>query len=203
MRTILTEFDASLECLKNNFYFSFLSLNFISQRPFYYDIVLPLNLVQNIVTAKSLNEFDEDGIAEYLNSIRRHFLNDLVIAYERYSTLMITSHINNQIRMEPETFNNRNVNSITFENLADLYKPDEIVFLTQLRRLRNCIVHFNGRYAVTNKLLYTFGKNTYNSVGKEGEDISIEFESIVWIFDELKRIVSNGNANYFLAYPKN
>jgi len=85
--------------------------------------------------------------------------------------------------------------------LVNIYSPDGLNFLIQLRRLRNSIVHFNGHYSVTNQLNYTFGTNTYNSIGNEGNNISIEFDSILWIFDELRRIVRSGNANYFTHYP--
>jgi hypothetical protein len=200
MQTIIPEFEGSIERIRNNFYFSFLAVNFINQRPFYNDIVLPLNSTNNIMSANSINSFDQDGVTEYGNSIRRHFLNDMVIAYERYSMLMIASHQNGQIRTEPETLNNRNIGANNFEQLANVYSPNELIFLVQLRRLRNCIVHFNGHYSVTNQLNYTFGTNIYNSLGNEGNDISIEFDSILWIFDELTRIVRSGNANYFSRY---
>jgi hypothetical protein len=201
MQTIITEFEGSIERIRNNFYFSFLAVNFINQRPFYNDIILPLNSIHNIMTANSINSFDQDGVTEYKNSIRRHFLNDMVIAYERYSMLMIASHLNGQVRTEPETLNNRNIGANDFEHLVNIYSPDGLNFLIQLRRLRNSIVHFNGHYSVTNPLNYTFGTNTYNSVGNEGDNISIEFDSIQWIFDELRRIVRSGNDDYFTHYP--
>jgi len=115
MQTIIAEFEGSIERIRNNFYFSFLAVNFINQRPFYNDIVLPLNSVNNIMSANSINSFDQDGVTEYGNSIRRHFLNDMVIAYERYSMLMIASHLNGQVRTEPETLNNRNIGANNFE----------------------------------------------------------------------------------------
>jgi len=64
MRTILPEFIGSMERIKNNFYFSFLSLNFLNLRPFNQDIVLPVNMSQNIMTAQSLISFDNDGVQE-------------------------------------------------------------------------------------------------------------------------------------------
>ncbi|MDP3314072.1 hypothetical protein [Lutibacter sp.] len=79
MTTILNEFNGSIERIRNNFYFSFLALNFVNQRPFRDEVILPVNLTENIMTAISLNSFDLDGVNEYGNSIRRHFLNDLVI----------------------------------------------------------------------------------------------------------------------------
>ena len=88
METILNEFNGSIERIRNNFYFSFLALNFLNQRPFNKDVVLPVNMADNLMTAKSINSFDQDGVTEYGNSIRRHFLNDIVIAYERYSMMI-------------------------------------------------------------------------------------------------------------------
>jgi len=65
MRTIHPEFVASMERIRNNFYFSFLALNFLNLRPFNQDVALPVNLPQNIMAARSLNSFDSDGVQEY------------------------------------------------------------------------------------------------------------------------------------------
>ena len=91
MNGIFNEFNGSIERIRNNFYFSFLALNFVNQRPFSVDVILPVDLSQNIMTAASLNSFDLDGVNEYGNSIRRHFLNDMVIVYETYSSQMFSS----------------------------------------------------------------------------------------------------------------
>ncbi len=160
-----------MERIRNDFYFSFLSLNFLNLRPFNQDIVLPVNISQNIMTAQSLNSFDNDGVQEYGNSIRRHFLNDVVIAYERYSMLMIASHNNRRRRIDPSMINDRNLGAHIFEQLLNVYEPDDITFLVQLRRLRNSIVHYNGVYSTTNELNYTFGTQSYNSRGREGQNI--------------------------------
>lgn len=153
------------------------------------------------MTAASLNSFDTDGAQEYGNSIRRHFLNDLVIAYERYSMLMFASHSNGQTRTDPALLNDRNLGAHRFEQLPNVYDPGDLDFVVQLRRLRNCIVHYNGVYSATNELNYTFGTNVYNSVGNEGQHITIEFDSILWIYDRLRLIVLRGNSNYFTHYP--
>lgn len=202
MINFLDEFNGSIERIRNNFYFSFLALNFVNQRPFNHDVILPVHLLNNILTAASINKFDLDGANEYGNSIRRHFLNDLVIAYERYSTLMIASHHNGQVRTEPATIMNRHISAHLFEQLSNIFTEDEKLFLIQLRRLRNSIVHYNGTYSVSNVLNYSFGTNAYNSLGKEGQAISIEFDNIIWIYDELKKIVTIGNTNYFLNHQK-
>ena len=130
MNIILTEFNGSIERVLNNFYLSFLAINFVNQRPFNNSIILPINLSNNVMTALYLNSFDQDGINEYGGSRRRQFLNDLVIVYERYSVLMIASHQNGQTFKEPVAINNRNLGANNFEKLADLYTPDEITFLT-------------------------------------------------------------------------
>ncbi len=201
MHSILPEFIGSTERIRNNFYFSFLSLNFVNQRPFQHDVVLPVNLTENKMTATSLNFFDNDGVEEYGNSIRRHFLNDLVIAYERYAMIMIASHTNSQRRVDPATLKNRNLGAYKFEELPKVYIPADIKFFVQLRRLRNSIVHYNGVYSATNELDYTFGTNVYKSVGREGENITIEFDNTLWIYNKLSDSVKVGNENYFLNYP--
>ena len=201
MRTILPEFVASVERINNNFYFSFLALNFLNQRPFGRDVVLQVNMTNQTMTAASLNSFDHDGVQEYGNSIRRHFLNDLVIAYERYSMLMFASHSNTQVRTDPARLNDRNLGAHNFEQLPNIYSADDREFLVQLRRLRNSIVHYNGVYSASNELNYTFGTNIYNSVGNEGQHISIEFDNIVWIYNKLRDVVQSGNASYFRRYP--
>ena len=128
-------------------------------------------------------------------------MNDLVIFYERYSMLMIASHQNGQTFRELGTINNRNLGANNFEKLADIYTPDEITFLTQLRRLRNSIVHYDGHYSATNLLNYTFGTNINNSAGNEGKKITIGYDNILWIYDRLIKIVVIGNTNYFKKYP--
>jgi hypothetical protein len=151
MDTILHEFTGSMERIRNNFYFSFLALNFLNLRPFNQDIILPVNISQNSMSAKSLNVFDVDGAQEYCNSIRRHFLNDMVIAYERYSMLMIASHNNGQRRTDPSQINDRRLGAHLLEQLPGVYESDVVEFLVQLRRLRNSIVHYNGVCSTTNE----------------------------------------------------
>ena len=201
MRTILPEFMGSIARIRNNFYFSFLALSFVNLRPFTQDVVLPVLLPQNVMTSGSLNSFDNDGVQEYGNSVRRHFLNDMVIAYERYSMLMVASHRNRQHRIEPALVNDRGLGAHLFEQLMNVYQPDEAKFLIQLRRFRNSIVHYNGVYSATNELNYTFGTQSYHSVGNEGQDISVEFDTLLWIYDRLVHTVQSSNARYFAHYP--
>lgn len=200
MHTILPEFIGSMERIKNNFHFSFLALCYLNLRPFRQDIVLPVSMCQNIMTAQSLNSFDNDGAQEYCNSIRRHFLNDIVIAYERYSMLMIASHNNARRRTDPSGLNDRGLGAHLFEQLPAVHQPDDVTFLVQLRRLRNSIVHYNGVYSATNELNYTFGTQSYYSRGNEGQEISINFDNVVWIYDKLIQVVQEGNAGYFAVY---
>lgn len=201
MNTILPEFMGSMARIRNNFYFSFLALNFVNLRPFTHDVILPVAMSQNIMTSGSLNSFDKDGVQEYGNSTRRHFLNDMVIAYERYSMLMIASHNSSQHRIDPALVNDRRLGAHLFEQLASVYQPGEVTFLIQLRRFRNSIVHYNGVYSTTNELDYTFGTQGYHSVGNEGQNISVEFDTLSWIYDKLMQTVQSGNARYFSHYP--
>lgn len=201
MNTILPEFIASIERIRNSFYFSFLAMAFLNQRPFTANIVLPVNMSNNIMTAASLNSFDNDGMQEYGNAIRRHLLNDIVIAYERYSMIMYASHINGRVRTDPAMLNDRQLGAHKFEQMANVYDSGVKTFFVQLRRLRNSIVHYNGVYSATNPLSYAFGTQTYNSVGHEGANISIEYNNILWIYDKLREFVGVGNSNYFLYYP--
>ena len=142
--------------------------------------------------AQSINSFDNDGVQEYGNSIRRHFLNDIVIAYERYSMLMFASHNNGQQRIDPSLINDRRLGAHRFEQLPNIYQPDEVRFLVQLRRFRNSIVHYNGVYSATNVLDYTFGTESYQSQGNEGRNISIEFDNILWIYEIIMETVQKG-----------
>lgn len=201
MRTILIEFAAAMARIRNNFYFSFLALNFVNLRPFSVDITLPVNVADNVMTSSSLNSFDQDGVQEYGNSIRRHFLNDMVIAYERYSMLMIASHNNGQQRIDPALVDDRGLGAHLFEQLAHVYEPEERIFLVQVRRFRNSIVHYNGVYSVTNPLDYTFGAWTYRSAGQEGNNIAVEFDTLLWIYDRLLSTVEGSNSRYLAHYP--
>lgn len=200
MQTILQEFNGSMARIWHNFYFSFLALNFLDLRPFTQDIILPVVIAQNVMTSGSLNSFDNDGVQEYGNSVRRHFLNDMVISYERYSMLMFASHNNGQHRIDPALVNERGLGAHRFEQLTNVYQPDEVTFLIQLRRFRNSIVHYNGVYSATNELDYTFGTQSYHSVGNEGQNISVEFDTLLWIYDKLVQTAQSGNARYFSHY---
>ncbi len=187
--------------IRNNFCLSCLSLNFLKMGPFRQDVVLRVQMSENLVRAESLNSVDGDLEAEYCNSVRRHFLNDMVIAYERYSTLMIASHRNGQRRIDPSVMDDRRLGAPLFEQLQCVYHPDDVTFLVQLRRLRNSIVHYNGVYSATNPLNYTFGAETYESRGKEGQEISAEFDTLMWIRGRLIETVERGNSSYFVHHP--
>jgi len=200
MNTILSEFKASLENIKNNFYFSFLSINFLQNGPFASDITLQEQMKNNIMSFTSLNNFGLSEVNEYKNSIRRHCLNDIVIAYERYSMLMYASHKNNKTRTDPATINDRKLGAAKFEQLKNIYIKNDVDFLIQLRRLRNSIVHYNGVYTITNPLNYTFDNETYNSQGNAGNTISVQFDTIMWIYNKLLDTVERGNTSYFNHY---
>lgn len=200
MKNLIIEFNASMERVKNNFYLSFLSINYLNLRPFERDVQLDVCFSNNVIKTDSLNSVDLDCVNEYVNSIRRHFINDMVITYERYSTQMIASHENDKLRIDSAVLNDRTLSAHRLEQLEGVFLDNQIQFLQQLRRLRNSIVHYNGVYCVLNKLDYTFGKNIYSSRGNEGQSISIEFDSLLFIYNELIEIVKEGNTNYFKNY---
>ena len=158
--------------------------------------------MKTIYDANQLNQLGTDSIIEYANSIRRHMLNDIVICYERYATLMYSSYDNKRQRKDPALVDNKYINASKFEELiSGLYTNDELLFLQQLRRLRNSIVHFNGVYTATNLLDYTFHNNKYFSNGHEGENITIEFDTLIYIFKEVYKIVDDINKRYFKLNP--
>lgn len=201
MNTILLDFVGSMKRIKNNFHFSFLAINYVNQGPFTQDIILPVSITQNILSFGSLNSFGDGDIQEYGNSIRRHFLNDMVIAYERYSLLMLASHNTGRVRTEPALLKDRCLHAYDFESVTNVYKPDDVNFLIQLRRLRNSIVHYNSVYSAANKLDYTFGTIKYDSMGNEGKYIEVSLDNLLWIYDKLMLTIKSGNARYFLQYP--
>ncbi len=200
MRSIFTEFNNSMQNIRGNFYISFLSINFINDnRPFSSDITINAHISNNTISSNTLNNIPPT-MHEYRNSIRRHFLNDMIIAYEKYCGLMYVSHNNNQTRTDPSIINDRRPFAPRFENISQVFSNNDRTFLVQLRRLRNSIVHYNGKYTITNTLNYTFGTQTYNSVGHEGENIIIQWDTLLWIYNHLLEIVNRGNSNYFTHY---
>ena len=198
MRTIYSDFNASMDNTYNNFFISFLALKPIFERPLSKNFIIPITgFSYNNLEAQQLNSLTEGNVNEYVNSIRRHTLNDIVICYERYATLMYSSHKNEYQRKDPALLNDRSINSSKFESLPGLYLPEELYFFQQLKRLRNSIVHFNGVYTATNSLDYTFHKNTYASGQHEGEYITIELDTIVYIHSKVNDLVASINERYF------
>lgn len=196
METIIIDFNYSTERLLNNFYLSFLAINFLNQRPLNQDVKIPVDWLKNIITSESLDNFKITDVNEYGNSIRRHFLNDLVIIYETYASSMFLSHSNNKNKVQPATIYSRK-GADSFENLEWIINSEQKKFLTQLRRLRNSIVHYNWKYCITNKLDYTFWDNTYFSEWNEWDDITISFDSLLSIYYKIIEIVCESNKNYF------
>ena len=205
MKTIFDEFKAGMDNIYNSFFISFLALKPLSERPMLSDYVIPINgFSYNILEADQINKLGQDSINEYVNSIRRHMINDIVICYERYASLMYASHNNKQHRCDPATIDDHTINASKFESLNEkLYDSSERTFFQQLRRLSNSIVHFNGVYTITNNLDYTFGKNTYLSKGHEGENITVELDTLIFIYDEVYKLVDEVNNRYFKIYPIN
>ena len=70
-------------------------------------------------------------------------------------------------------------------------------YIREKRRIRNSIVHYNGVYTKTNLLDYTFGKNKYDSKGHEGENISIELDTLIIIHEKVDKLVDEINRRYF------
>ena len=205
MRTIYNEFKAGMDNIYNSFFISFLALKPLMERPLNDNFKIPIEgFAYNLLEANQINSLRNDSINEYVNSIRRHTLNDIVICYERYASLMYCSHNNGQQRQDPALLDDRYINAAKFENLDNrIYEDSDKEFFQQLRRLRNSIVHFNGVYTQTNPLDYTFGKNTYKSQGHEGENISIELDSIMSIYNKVYELVENVNKRYFVTFPTN
>ena len=199
METIYQDFKAGMDNIYNSFFISFLALKPIVERPILNDFIIPIEgFNHRTLDASQLNKLGIDSINEYVNSIRRHMLNDIVICYERYASLMYTSHNNGQQRTDPALVPNTHINAAKFESLIKgLYTEDELIFFRQLRRIRNSIVHYNGVYTKTNLLDYTFGKNKYDSKGHEGENISIELDTLIIIHKEVDKLVDEINKRYF------
>lgn len=205
METIYNQFKAGMDNIYNSFFISFLALKPLMERPMNDNFIIPIEgFANNLLEANQINLLGNDSINEYVNAIRRHVLNDIVICYERYASLMYCSHNNRQLRQDPALLDDRSINAAKFENLDNrIYVDSDKDFFQQLRRLRNSIVHFNGVYTKTNPLNYTFGKNTYNSLGHEGENITIELDSIMYIYQKVYKLVSEINKRYLNLFPIN
>ncbi|NWF66644.1 MAG: hypothetical protein HXX81_04150 [Campylobacterales bacterium] len=196
MNTIYNEFNNSMSRIKNNFMLSSLSVNFINQKPFSNDIIFDVSFSGNYIPKDMMNNISRDTVQEYGNSIRRHFLNDMVIAYERYASLMYISDKKENTRYETASFDKRE--STNYQNfIYSLCENEEKYFLKNLVNLRNSIIHYNGLYTISNPIDYTFGNDTYKSSYKEGQNITINFDNLLWIYEKLINIVTKINLNYF------
>lgn len=195
-KSIYNEYKAGMDNIYNSFFISFLALKPIQERPLASDFVIPIpGFSFSTLEARQLNSIQNDSINEYVNSIRRHMLNDIMICYERYASLMYTYHITGEVR-DYANIEDRSINSAKFESLPNLFLKEEKEFIIQLRRLRNSIVHYNGVYNKSNILNYTFHNNVYNSQGHEGENIQIELDSIMYIYTEIKSLIAKIHARY-------
>lgn len=181
---IAKEFQGGMENIRNNFYLSFLTLLALESRPFDNSISIPSYEEPGFIDYNSLNKIGQDSVIEFENSIRRHTLNDIVICYERHASQLYLVLKDNEFSdpsMEKSICNY----PIELETKFDLYTQDECTFFSQLRRLRNSIVHYNGVYNKKNTLNYKFQYNYYNSKGHEGENIMIKFETIMFIYHKV------------------
>lgn len=155
-QSIYDEYKAGMDNIYNSFFISFLALKPLQERPLVSDFVIPITGFSfSTLEASQLNRLQNDSINEYVNSIRRHMLNDIMICYERYASLMYTYHIKGS-RIDYANIEDRTLNSAKFESLPNLFLSEEKEFIVQLRRLRNSIVHYNGVYNKSNLLRYTF-----------------------------------------------
>lgn len=198
MDTIFNEFRNSMSRIKDNVMISFLAINFINlktQKPFQNDIVFDVSFKENYISKESINSIPNDTVQEYGNSIRRHFLNDMVIVYERFASLINISHKNGNLRNESAIFDKKE--SYGYQDF--IYKFCEIEekdFLKNLVCLRNSIVHYNGKYNISNPVDYTFGDQIYQSFGSESQNISISFDNLFWIYEKIINTVVIINTKY-------
>lgn len=201
MRSILGRFTASMLRAYEDFHVGCLALVFIDQRPFSTAAVLPVPLTKNTIPPAWLNDFRSDQRDEYEGALLRHLLNDMVLAYERYATTMYLSHVSGRALTDPALSGNRGLNPSRFEALAGVYTEPDREFTTQLRHLRNSVVHYNGLYNSSNRLDYAFGTQRFCSVGREGTPIeSSDFNVNLWIWNTLQALVGGVDERYFAHY---
>lgn len=203
MRTVINEFNAGMDNSYNSFFISFLSLKVLEDRPLKNDYLIPISgFSHNRLEAVQVNRLQSDSANEYVSSIRRHMLNDIVLCYERYATTIYASYRNGNKRVDPATQDNRNNKPLLLEGLPQLYTAEEKEFFIQLRHLRNSIVHYNGVYSAANPLNYTFYLDSYSSKGHEGEAISIQLDSILYIYERVRGIVGRVDKVFFDLFDK-
>lgn len=181
---IKCDFIGGMENIRNNFYLSFLTVLALNNRPFDSSVWIQSFEGPGVIDNNSLNKIAQDSLDEYLNAIRRHALNDMVICYERHASKLFLLLKDDKMD-DPALIENRCNYPVCLESSKGLLLEDDKVFLEQLRRLRNSIVHYNGVYNKSNVLDYVFLKNRYYSKGHEGENISIDFESVMYIYHRL------------------
>ncbi|MEW6337066.1 MAG: hypothetical protein ACOY3Y_14125 [Acidobacteriota bacterium] len=150
MKRVFDRFRASMYRIHEDFHLGCLALVFVDQQPFLEDIVLPLALTKKSLPAAWLNDLRADQLDEYAGALVRHFLNDMVLAYERYATTMLLSHESAGVLTEPAVKGNRRLTPGRFEKLRGVYSQTDRDFVVQLRYLRNTVVHYNGLYNTSN-----------------------------------------------------
>lgn len=202
MRRIFVHFENQLDNIWNNLLVGFLALHVIveaKKAPLKKPITLPVHFSGNKLSARFINTIPPSGSSEYAASVGRSFLNSMVVSYERYATQMVVSHRNGQVYKDPAD-DKTMVKPQDFEALG-VFDRSALEFFNQLRYLRNTMVHYNGVYNVRNPLDYTFGPNTYQSAGHEGQLIHYTYDVLPWIHTKLKDVVQQGNAAYFSSFP--
>jgi hypothetical protein len=196
---IFTEFRNNMINLHSNIYFSFFAIAYIEQRPIKENLIFPKPF--GTVTAESINKIPDAMFEEYNSWVRRHFIVDLLLFYEKYTSRMMSSHKNNGKRVDPSTLDEMTMIN-EFEKLPNLYSVEDILFIRQLRNIRNCTVHYNGSYSKRKPINYTFGTLNLVSHGHEGETIIFTWDGLLWMYEKLYQVISRVNENYFNNYKK-
>lgn len=181
-----------------DFHLGCLALVLAEQRPFQADVQLPPPVANIVLPANWLNSLRPDQLHEYECALLRHLLNDLVLAYERYGMTMLLSHECDGVLTEPAEAGTRELNASGFEKLDGVFSEPDLSFLSQLRHLRNTVVHYNGLYNKCNLLDYTFGTQRCSSRGNEGKPIEFnDYAVVLWIWGQLGSVVARADRNYF------
>ena len=154
---------------------------------------------------QSLNSFFESGASDrHFRLVRRQFLADLVSVYERCATAMIASHKNGRVLTDPSKLPKSEARSLQakhFEELPQVLTAEQKTWLSQLRRLRNSLLHYDGLYNFANELDYTLGSQRLVSKGREGTPIDgVDLEALLWIYGQTSTTFESACDNYWRYY---
>ena len=152
-----------------------------------------------------LNSFlESEASTRYFRIARRQFLADLVSIYERCATAMIASHKNGRVLTDPSKLPKSEARSLQarhFEELPQVLTAEQKTWLSQLRRLRNSLLHYDGLYNFANELDYTLGSQRLVSKGREGTPIDgVDLEALLWIYGQTSTTFESACDNYWRYY---